>query len=318
VLLILAVASVCITLGHPMGPKEIPDLEKQIRHVIRTHGRSGCERLSELLSRMGFSILRSETLPLIRQNMAYLEPCIIESQWLAEQLNPRIHQEFLAYASASGVASMKEVLRGRLELPPQLLALQDPSTYASSRGRREAEITTRRLIQTVELLADYRDTTAIPQIETLLTALTQTPAESLWNRFVEPPSWFVRMALGRLRDPEFAAVLRPTSDGKWRFVRGESEIVRVEIAGCSSPASARRPMGLTRSLAADMLGRLTASEVIYPVDMPLCALVEIRIYFTDGVTATLHSMESATQWPMKPAVSCSKTTVADRTIRFTF
>jgi hypothetical protein len=291
VLLVLAIAGAPVTLGNPTDPTEIPELEKEIRRVIRTHGRSGCQRLPELLSRVGFNILRAETLPLIRENMIYLEPCIIESQWLAGTLDPRIHREFLAYASASGIASMKEVLRGRLVLPPQLLALQDSSTYASRPARQDAEITTRRLIQTAELLADYRDKAAIPQIETLLATLTQTPAESLWSRYVEPPSWFLRMALGRLEDPEFGAVLVPSGDGKWQFARDESEIARVEIQSCSSTGSARRPIELPSSLVLDMLARLTASEMINPQGMSFGPLVRIRIYLTDGVTATLYSMD---------------------------
>lgn len=79
VLLLLAIAGAPATWGTPNPPNKIPEMEEEIRRVIQARGCGDCGRLTQLLSTMGFTILRSGTLPLIRENMIYLEPCIIES-----------------------------------------------------------------------------------------------------------------------------------------------------------------------------------------------------------------------------------------------
>lgn len=269
------------------NPSEISELEWHVRFVVEQGERGECGNLVELFNSRGFYRLREEALLLIRENMPLLEDCIVESQRSPDRIDRTLHREFRRHASPRAIAAMRSILRKQIVVPPELTRLENAEVYASRDARRAGEIATRRFLKTVEILADYQDPQDVEFLTALYDTLCHVPAESLWSRYTEPPSWFVHMALRRFGDPAAGAVLLPNSEGKWDFVREHSEITSIGLYSFSVHDLDWHPLALPVEKAAEILIRLASSPLKERGEGMITEdhTATLRIRFGDGVAA---------------------------------
>jgi len=267
-------------------PDEVSELEWQIEFVIERGEPGDCGNLIEMFALYGFRTLREEALSLVRDNMPLLEDCIVESQRAPHRVDQILHSEFRRNASPEAITAMRSVLGDQIFVPHELARLEDPEVSASKDARREAEKATRRLLETVEILADYRHPEDAEFLAALCDRLRETQAESLWSTTTEPPSWFVHMALRRFEDPSAGAVLWPNRSGGWDLVPEASEITGTEIRSFPDPRLGWHSLPLPAQRVAEILLRLGASPLKERGrGVQYCNTVTLRIRFEDGVVA---------------------------------
>jgi len=276
--------------ANPVVSDPGPWLDQEVRRVIDEQGLTDSQNLTQALSRMGLSPLPTETLALVRQNINFLEGTFLESQRLAERLDPLLHREFRAHASDAGISAMKAILYARLRYPTELYALRDSAASVCPRTREGAFVFTQRFIGAVETLADYREFSARSLLQSFLDTLEETPAESLAWEYSDPPSWFLRMASHRLDDPAFGAVFVQGDDQRWLCVREESDVACAETEVFPHEGKWQRIDLLPRDIM-DLLEEYKASPAIRFAYIGIQASRRLRVRFKDGVTAILEGYE---------------------------
>ena len=268
-------------------PRENPELRVALKLAIVHGERGNCGNLTELLGGRDHYVLEQPTLSLIGENMKVLEPCIIASQCAPYRLDSDLQAVFRRSASREGAGMMRSVLRERVVIPRELLALQDPAVSASGEEGGRTQWAIQEFLRAMEGLADYR----APQDTELLAAVYDTlshlPADSLMLQRSTRPSWFVHMALRRIDDPPGGAVFLPV-DGRQalRFVRADCPIEGVTIYSYQDLGQGHHPLSIEPEMVAAIFRRLASSPAASPGENIVKRAARLEVRYRDGVTAT--------------------------------
>ncbi len=149
---------------------------------------------------------------------------------------------------------------------------------------------TTQFIGTVEVLADYGDAADASLLRSFLDMVEDTPTESLVWEDSDPPSWYLRMALRRLEDPAFGAVLVQADDHQWECVRAVSDVAYAEVS-IEEWELKWQQLDLPLCEALDFLAEFATSSPLRRVDIEPQPSRRLRINFKDGVAATLTGCE---------------------------
>lgn len=312
---ILALISLCTPAFHT-APTANPivvggnmELQEALLAYTSQDSTGDCTTLAALLSRRYESGIRDlVTLALIRNNMARLELCILESQASTTQIDRSIHGLFRVHASEDAVSSMCDLLRSRLVLPKSLVASRSYTDGDLSAARRAAERPTRDLVFVAEALSEYGDSSSRLRLSALIDSLSSVSADTLWSGYNQPVSWYLRYALQRVDEPKFGTVFEMLDDGTGRFHRSQSEIVAVRLR--SYPGSGTwqsadvRPADLQRIIAVLETGHRSQLST-----MIVLRTVGLQLTFSDGVVCTISAYSNG-------SISIADNTSLDAELQF--
>lgn len=246
----------------------------------------------DTLAEHSFGAVGDSTRMLVADNLDVFAPLLAESQLVARKIDSGLNGWLLPRATPLARRLMCDALRSRLSEPEEALASRNPRRSDAGEGavERWRWLREETRVAAAELLADWRDTLAIPLIEARRESIVFKAGS--WDSLSQLSVmqwWHLHQAALRIPDPLAGAIALPTGDGAIETHRTPEEIASARFCEGWNPDTVVPRETAVRLL--EMLPSSTAAVSLPKVKNSSTCGAAVYVDFADGGMMRLRMVE---------------------------